>query len=240
MPCGHWRQHKSSRACGDIASTHGVPSVDVSSATFSAATETQPHSSMLCPLWGLAAFSCRLIAGAAHTPWMRLPIFKAMSIRAERRHTDVEIVVVTPISDGGNNVGAHTKAGTLALMLRPRSMRLSAGVPAGITGDKKTPCHKTPLMLTGDGENTWDAARLPGAGMALVGGSGLLVGLWCAAAQQDGQPHSGADGVVCSCGYAAAAPAGGGVGEKGRRFSRLAGGELETKGRRGGVVWVGQ
>ena len=172
MPCGHWRQRKSSRACGDIASTHGVPSVDVSSATFSAATETQPHSSMLCPLWGLAAFSCRLIAGAAHTPWMRLPIFKAMSIRAERRHTDVEIVVVTPISDGGNNVGAHTKAGTLALMLRPRSMRLSAGVPAGITGDKKTPCHKTPPMLTGDGENTWDAARLPGAGMALVGESG--------------------------------------------------------------------
>lgn len=81
---------------------------------------------------------------------MRIRIFKAMLIRAERRHADMEIVVGTPTFNGGTN----------------------AGVPAGTTGDKKTPCHKTPPMLTGDGENTWDAARLPGAGMALVGESG--------------------------------------------------------------------
>jgi hypothetical protein len=103
---------------------------------------------------------------------MRLRIFKAMPIRAERRHANVEIVVDTPTFDGSNNAGAPTKAGTLALMLCPRTMRLSAVVPAGTTGDKKTPCHKTPPMLTGDGENTWDAARLPGAGMAPAGESG--------------------------------------------------------------------
>ena len=44
------------------------------------------------------------------------------------------------------------------------------------------------------------------------------MGLWCAAARQDGKPHSGAGGVVCSCGYATAAPAGGGGGEKAVMF----------------------
>ena len=156
--------------------------MDVSSETFSAATE----SSVLC-LAGGCSIACRLIAGAAHTPWMQLRIFKAMSIRAERRYTDVEIVVGTPISDGGNNAGAPTKAGTLALMLRPRSMRLSESVPAGITGDKKTPCHKAPSMLTGDGENTWGAAGLPGAGMVHVGES---VCLWACGARRHGKTGS--------------------------------------------------
>ena len=67
---------------------------------------------------------------------MRLRIFKAMSIRAERRHADVEIVVGAPISDGGNNVGAPLRqarmlAGTLALMLRPRSMETIGGRACG-------------------------------------------------------------------------------------------------------------
>lgn len=172
MLCGHRRQRKSSRACGDIASPHGVPGMDVPSATSPPRQKPSPVALCCVRCGGACGISCRLITGAAHTPWMRLRIFKAMPIRAERRHANVEIVVDTPTFDGSNNAGAPTKAGTLALMLRPRSMRLSAGVPAGITGGKKTPCHKTPPMLTGDGENTWDAARLPGAGMAPVGESG--------------------------------------------------------------------
>ena len=178
----------------------------------------KPSPAVLCCVsLGAYSISCRLIAGAAHAPWMRLRIFKAMSISAERRHTDVEIVVGTPISDGGNNAGAPTKADTLALMLRPRSMRLPAGVPVGTTGGKKTPCHKTPPMLTGDGENTWDAARLPGASMAPVGESGCW---WACGARRhnkmDNPTVAPAAGV--SCGYAAAVPAGGGGGEKAVMF----------------------
>lgn len=45
-----------SRTCGDIAPPHGAPGVDVSSATFSAATETQPRSSVLCLAGGLQHF----------------------------------------------------------------------------------------------------------------------------------------------------------------------------------------